>query len=350
MWLVVKNQAPQAPVIHRFCHGRWRDPLGSVKALGMDPLLTNLCDRFGVFLRREAEALGYHDHAMAKLVRSKVWHRVRRGAYTYTELWAPLSTNERYGLLCRAAVRQANTDVALSHVSSANEWGAPLWDVNLEEAHLTRTDGKAGRREAGIAQHRGKLIDGDLVERSGLLVINPTRTCLELTTMLDIEHSMVEIDDLLHRELTTMEALTSRYALMDRWPETLRTDLVLRLVDGRSESVGESRTRYLCWAQHLPAPIPNYPIRDRRGKIIHRVDLAWPELGLFLEFDGKVKYERYRRPGESVTDAVLREKRREELVCELTGWRCIRIVWADLYAPAETAARIRAMFRPVMAA
>ena len=81
--------------------------------------------------------------------------------------------------------------------------------------------------------------------------------------------------------------------------------------------------------------------------VIHRVDLAWPSLGLFLEFDGKVKYQRYLREGESVTDAVLREKQREELICELTGWRCIRIVWADLYHPERTAARIRAMFRPM---
>ena len=30
---------------------------------------------------------------------------------------------------------------------------------------------------------------------------------------------------------------------------------------------------------------------------------------------------------------MLREKRREERVAELTGWRCIRITWADLAYP-----------------
>lgn len=58
-----------------------------------------------------------------------------------------------------------------------------------------------------------------------------------------------------------------------------------------------------------------------------------------------MKYEEHRHEGESVVDCVLREKRRESLICELTGWRCIRIVWADLYKPAETAARIRRLFR-----
>jgi hypothetical protein len=39
---------------------------------------------------------------------------------------------------------------------------------------------------------------------------------------------------------------------------------------------------------------------------------------------------------------VLREKRREDRVRELTGWRCIRVTWADLENPARLVARIRA--------
>lgn len=316
----------------------------------MDPSLRHICDQHGVFLRHEAEHLGYTDHAIARLVRADVWHRVRRGAYTFGKEWASLTANEQYALRCAAVARQANTDLVLSHLSSANEWQAPLWDVDLSEVHLTRTDGRSGRREAGVAQHRGLILPGDVTEgRYSRPIMSATRTCLELTTILDVEHSLVEIDNLLQRQLTSVAKLRSRYALMDRWPDTLRTDLILRLVDGRSESVGESRMRYLCWAMHLPAPIPNYPIRGRSGQILHRVDLAWPELGLFLEFDGKVKYQRHLREGETVTDLVLREKRREELICELTGWRCIRVIWADLFAPAETAARIRAMMRPVAA-
>ncbi len=288
--------------------------------------------------------MGYHDVAMARLVRDGTWHRVRRGAYCLGADWGALTDHQRYGLLCRAVVRQANTRVVFSHVSSANEWAAPLWEADLAEVHLTRVDGRTGRREAGVRQHRGTIIDGDVVERRGLAVMSPTRTALELTTLFDVEHSLVEIDDLLHRGLTTLEQLRSRYALMNHWPETLRTDLVLRLADGRSESVGETRIRYLCWAQGLPAPIPQYPIRDRTGRVIARVDLAWPELGVFLEFDGKVKYQSLLAPGENPSDVVVREKRREELIRELTGWSCIRVTWSDLYQPVVTADRLRALF------
>jgi len=313
----------------------------------VDPALKRIIDEHGVFLRREAIQLGYDDPGLARLIKAKAFWRVRHGAYTFGYIWDGLTTNERYGLLCRAAYRQARTHVILSHLSSANEWDCPLWDADLDEAHLTRADGRTGRREAGVRQHRGEIVDGDIARRNGLLVMSPTRTALEVATVTDVEHALVEADHLLHHKLTTPEQLLARYELMERWPDSIGLNLVLRLMDGRSESVGETRTRYLCWAQRLPTPIPNYPIHDRYGRVIHRVDLAWPTLGLFLEFDGKVKYQRYLREGESVTDAVLREKRREELICELTGWRCIRIIWADLYVPERTAARIRAMFRPV---
>jgi hypothetical protein len=79
------------------------------------------------------------------------------------------------------------------------------------------------------------------------------------------------------------------------------------------------------------------------------LDFAWPELGIWLEFDGKVKYEKHLREGESVTDAVLREKRREQVISELTGWRCFRITWADLEEPEKLARRLREFIASVAA-
>jgi very-short-patch-repair endonuclease len=130
---------------------------------------------------------------------------------------------------------------------------------------------------------------------------------------------------------------------MKLWSGTLHTDLAIALANPRCESVGESRTSYMLWRHGVPAPVTGYEFFDERGNVLFRVDFAWPELGVFLEFDGKEKYLKYRKKGESVIDAVLREKRREEWICRLTGWRCIRIVWADLYRPEQTVARIRAV-------
>ena len=100
---------------------------------------------------------------------------------------------------------------------------------------------------------------------------------------------------------------------------------------------------FLFWRQRLPAPECQYEIRDQSGQVIAVVDFAWPEYGVYAEFDGRIKYTRLLKPGQSVTDVVLAEKKREELIHELTGWHCIRIVWSDLYVPESTALRIRRM-------
>ena len=124
--------------------------------------------------------------------------------------------------------------------------------------------------------------------------------------------------------------------------DSLTTDLVLRLARREAESVGETRVRYACWREGLPSPRLQVPILDARGRVVARVDMAWPEYGVFLEFDGLVKYATLLRPGETTSDAVVREKHREDLIRELTGWTCIRVTWADLADPARLAARIRA--------
>jgi hypothetical protein len=150
----------------------------------------------------------------------------------------------------------------------------------------------------------------------------------------------VVVNFFLRLRLTTVNDLRTRYALMTRDPFTLKTDLVLRLADRRYESVGEVRTGFMFFRHGVPAPVPQYELRDEMGDLLARLDFAWPELGVWLEFDGREKYVKHLRPGDTVVDAVLREKQRESMITEVTGWRCIRITWADLERPVETVARI----------
>jgi hypothetical protein len=307
----------------------------------MDPRLLAICATHGVFLRYEANHLGYRDDTIKRLVEAKIWHRVRRGAYVFGEIWRAADRAEQYRLFCLAAVRQSKTEVIPSHVSAAAFHRGPLWGLDTSHAHLTRTDSKTGRKAAGVQQHRGTIIDGDAVEVDGRLVMSPTRAGLETTTVAPVEASLCVMDNFLHRKLTTPEQLASRYELMTTWPSTLTTDLVIRHADGRHESVGETRTAYLIWREGLPYAEPQVEVYDENGVLIGRVDFAWPESKLFLEFDGMQKYVKFVPEGETITDVILREKRREELICALTGWRCIRITWADLAQPQVLVQRIR---------
>ena len=304
-----------------------------------------------VVLRRELLASGYNEKALAKAVRSGALFRVRRGAFVDGHAWAKLDGTQRYAARCRAAYLQAKTDVVLSHTSALPFLDAPLWGQDVTEIHLTRPDERAGRREAGIRQHCGKLTDGDVVTMNGFAVTSPTRAALEVTTLASTESALVIVTDLVHRNLTSVEDLRDRYeSTMEQWPHSLATDLVLRLVDPRIESVGEARTAYVLWRQQLPKPIPQYEVCDPTGRIVGRLDFAFPEHGAWIEFDGKAKYDEFRRPGEDALDVVFREKRRQDEIAEVTGWRCMRITWADLSDPQRLAARIRRFLASARAA
>ena len=308
----------------------------------MDSRLQRLTQTYGVFLTREALAVGYDPKTIRSLVRRREWVHVRHGAYCTADLWHSLDARGRRSLVADAVYRSAKAHVVLSHTTAVDRMNVPVWDMP-DATHLTRTDGKAGRREAGVVQHRGEVVAEDLTILDGMWVTSGTRTALDCTMIGDTEHSLVIVNGLLHAGETSPELLQRRLDSMDHWPNSLHTELVLRLADARCESVGETRTFHLCWCQGLPMPEPQYKIRDRSGRVVARVDFAWPEYGVFLEFDGKVKYEALLKDNERASDVVLREKRREEMICGLTGWRCIRITWADLLNPARTAARIRAV-------
>jgi len=303
-----------------------------------------------LILRPDVLAAGSTDRELGNLVRRRVLHRVRPGAYVATEKWDALEPAGRHALLSRAVLSHAGTEVVLSHVSALPEYDAPTWGMPLEVVHVTRRDRRAGRNEAGVRQHQGRLTDGDVATCDGVPVTSATRLAIDITTVSETEPALAVVNDLLHRKLTSLEAIEKRYASMAHDPYTLGTGLVLRLADGRIESVGETRTFFCCWRHSLPAPQPQWEIRDSTGLVVARLDFAWPELGAWLEFDGRQKYTRYLREGESVSDAVFREKHREDLIRELTGWRCLRVTWADLADQERLARRIRSFLRMTTAA
>jgi hypothetical protein len=233
----------------------------------------------------------------------------------------------------------------LSHVSALAFHDAPTWGLDLSQVHLTRSDGAAGRAEAGIVQHRGRLLPEDVVRLADFRLTTPTRACLEVIAVTTLEPALVVVNDMLHRGLTTLEALTLRYgAGMEHWPNTLSAGLVLRLANPLVESVGETRALLLCWNAGLPMPQAQYSVRDGSGRERWRLDFAWPELGVWLEFDGRAKYSEHLRPGETAADVVVREKKREEAIAAATGWICVRITWEELARPALVVRRIREAF------
>ena len=69
----------------------------------------------------------------------------------------------------------------------------------------------------------------------------------------------------------------------------------------------------------LAPPARQVVVRNRHGDFVARVDLAWPELGLFIELDGQ------HHLGQPVYDAS-----RETAVVAATAWLCGRFTWTEV--------------------
>lgn len=294
-----------------------------------------------VLLRRELIAEGLTDRDICAQVKAGALTKLRYGAYVPTQLLHEVDGVAMMRARARAVLRTAHESAVLSHQNGLAEHGVPLWGVGLDETHLTRTDGRAGRREAGVVHHRAALDAPWWSVHHGVPVVHPARAAIEVATAHGAEAGLVAACGVLHRELATLAELHDAAAAARHWPGSLGTRLVLARADARLTNVAEARTWHLFFEQRIPRPEPQVHVLDESGNLLGIVDFLWAGLGVFLEFDGRIKYEQHRRPGESLADYLMREKRREEQICVQKGWICIRVTWADLQRPTVLARRIR---------
>lgn len=306
--------------------------------------LRRIAAQQGVFLRREALALGYDDRDLRNACKAKRWVRVHHGCYTFADAWAEADDVARHRIQSRAILRTHNGETVLSHASSVAEREVDIWGVDLSRTHITKPRDSCGELGDRIQPHSGALLDNEFEVLNGVRATVLPRAIVEAATWETTESGLVMADSAQRKKLVALPELEAAYDSRADWPGGRRASLVLRLTDGRAESVGETRSRYLMWQQGIPLPDLQHEVYDN-GVLIGRTDFAWPEHRLLGEFDGKVKYGRLVKEGETPSDVVMREKRREEQLYELTGWRMIRLSWADLYDPVRTAARLRRMLR-----
>jgi hypothetical protein len=182
--------------------------------------------------------------------------------------------------------------------------------------------------------------DDEVTEVDGFEVTGPVRTALDLARSLPHEAAVVTLDAALHIGALTQGALRERLFDIAGTPGSRSAARAVSAADGRSESVGESRSRVMLHRWKLAPSALQFEVRSGDGDLLGRSDFAWESDRLLGEFDGRTKYGRLLRPGQDPGDVVFAEKRREDAMRD-ENWGMVRWVWADLQRPDRLAARVR---------
>jgi hypothetical protein len=189
------------------------------------------------------------------------------------------------------------------------------------------------------------LADHEVTTVDGLLVTDPVRTALDLARSLPLEPAVAALDAALHREFLAKPVLESRVQELAGTRGSRAATRAVTFADGRSESVGESRSRVLLHRLGLAPSALQRTIHSASGLFLGRADFAWEDERVVGEFDGRVKYGRGRRPGQDPADVVLEEKRREDAIRD-EDWGVVRWTWSDLLPGTAVGDRVsRALVR-----
>lgn len=292
-------------------------------------------------LRREAIAHGRSDEELARLVRSQAWNRVRRGAYLDGQL--PSSTVARHALLVAATVADLRRAAVVSHQSAAVLLGLPLWGARLDRVHVTRRPPASSQTSGVLRCHVARLRDDEVTEVDGVAVTDVRRTVLDLARSLPFEAAVVVLDAALHEGMLSRQSVEQRLFDIAGTRGSRHAARVVHFADGRSESVGESRSRVLLHRLGLAPSALQFPVTTPAGGVVGRTDFAWEESRVVGEFDGRIKYGRLLRPGQDPGDAVFEEKRREDAIRD-ESWEVVRWTWDDLAVPERLGGRLRRAF------
>lgn len=288
--------------------------------------------------RRDALARGYTDSEIRTLCRDGGLDRLRPGAYLRGG--AELDPRQRHVELIRATLPGVSVDAVVSHQSAAVLHGLPVWGIPLDRVHVTRDKTGGGRRTRHLHSHSAPLPDRNVLVRNGIRLTLLARTVADLRRTSSFETAVVIGDAALRVSAARPDEIrdASTYAIgRPGYPAALRA---LGFLDGRSESVGESRSRVALDGLGLPAPDLQASLLDADGLLLGRVDFLFADAGVVGEFDGKVKYGKYLRDGQAPGDVVFAEKQREDRIRD-AGWEVARWTWRDLESPDAIGGRIR---------
>jgi hypothetical protein len=281
---------------------------------------------------------GYPADELRALLRGGQLTRVRRGVYLSGP--APDKPDERHRLAVHAAFVDLADGAVASHGSAAVLHGLPTWEVPLERVQVTRARAYGGRKENLVHVRVARLEPDEITLVEGIPVTTLTRTVVDLARALPFEPAVAVGDAALAGHKIEPDALIDSLRRSTRRPGCVRARRALAFLDGRAESVGESRSRVAIHRAGLLTPVLQWEVRDEQGRLLGRTDFGWPDWRVVGEFDGRIRYGRLLKPGMDVSEVVYQEKLREDDL-RAEGLTVVRWRWSDLSSFAHKAAQLR---------
>lgn len=221
-----------------------------------------------------------------------------------------------------AACLSLGDEAAASHRAAARLW--QLTGVEFGSLELSVPRGGRRRRQ-GLILHEVPLASIDVTLLDGIRTTSPTRTLIDLASVVSTDIVEEALDDALRRGLTSAPRLRWRLSELGRQGRSgisrIRWVIEQRLdKPGVPQSVLETRLLRLLKRAGLPLPECQYEVRER-GRLLAILDFAYPDIRLAIEADG------YRwHSGRVRWESDL--ARRNELTAR--GWRVLHVTWSDM--------------------
>ncbi|RZQ62894.1 DUF559 domain-containing protein [Amycolatopsis suaedae] len=191
---------------------------------------------------------------------------------------------------------------------------------------------------SGLVAHRGRLDPADVEEVDGLRTVVVELALADLLTRGSRRSALACADQVLARVPAEAHAGFLDWVGM-RIDERVdprgrrQAHALLGLATGLPESPAESWTLLELVDGGLPPPVPQFPVTDLAGRVVYRLDFAWPDLRIAVEYDGYAAH----------LDRRGRDARRDEDL-RRRGWIVIRADATDLHDPSRLIAGVRAAF------
>lgn len=272
------------------------------------------------FRRRDALRAGLTDEQLG----TARFRRLMHGIY----LSADVQLTPEIGIV--AAMRTTTDDCFATHHSAALLLGAPVPESAW--VHLgTVTGAMTVRRQVRIRRYAAQP---PLARGTPAPCTDAIQTFLDLSAWLELVDLVVLGDGLVRRQHVTATGLRKAAAGFIG-PGARLARQAAGFVRPGVESPMESRVRMLFVLAGLPEPKVNLVVLDDAGRQLYRLDLAWKQVKVAVEYDGRHHIDR-----EDQWSSDLR--RREEL--ENRGWRIVVLTSGDVYrTPGSTLDRVRAV-------